>query len=109
MVMAVVVLSLARVEVDLSEGRDKWSHFLAYGMQMFWFCMLYAGQRTLAASFVAMGVALEVAQAFTGFRHFDVADMVANTGGVVLGWLAARTSLHRLLHWLDGLLSRMCR
>jgi len=55
---------------------------------MLWFALLYRRPRTrmlYAAGFVAMGVAIEFFQPFTG-RQFEPADMLANTIGVVLGW-----------------------
>lgn len=109
MVAAVVILSLVRLDVDLSEGRDKWSHLLAYGAQMYWFCLLYDRQWRLAAWLVTLGVGLEVLQGFTGFRSYDVADMAANASGVLLGWLVGQTPLKRLLHWLEALYGRVGR
>ena len=37
-----------------------------------------------------MGVLIEFLQGWTGWRTFDVADMVANTLGALSGWLVAR-------------------
>lgn len=100
MILTVIVLSLIPMEVDLSEGRDKWSHLLAYGGLMFWFGGLFPGvirQLQIALAFIAMGVALEFLQRETGYRSFDLADMVANSIGVLLGWGLVRTPLGRLL------------
>jgi len=105
MVVTVIFLSLVRLEVDLSEGKDKWSHFIAYGAQMFWFCLLYDRQWRLAAAFLAMGTGLEVLQGLTGFRSYDTGDMLANAVGVMLGWLMVRTPLRGLLYWVEGLLA----
>ncbi|HUQ74878.1 MAG TPA: VanZ family protein [Burkholderiales bacterium] len=77
---------------------DKLSHFAAYGTLMFWFAFLYRRTRTralYAAGFIAMGVAIEFLQGFTG-RHFEVADMFANTLGVLLGAGAALVLLRLL-------------
>jgi len=96
MILTVIVFSLIPVEIDLSEGRDKWSHLLAYGGLMFWFGMLYSGairQLQIALAFIAIGVALEFLQRETGYRSFDVADMAANAAGVLLGWGLARIPL----------------
>jgi VanZ family protein len=65
---------------------------------MFWFAFLYRRAPTraaYAAGFVAMGVAIEFIQPFTG-RDFEVADMLADALGVALGWGAARL----LSRWL---------
>jgi len=59
---------------------------------MFWFCVSYRPLRVrafYAAGFIAMGIALEFVQGWLGYRSFEVADMVANTAGVGLGWSVA--------------------
>jgi VanZ family protein len=94
MVAAIVWLSLtpSPPPLDFKAG-DKLGHLAAYGVLMFWFCLLYAraGTRLLyGAAFIAMGVGLEVAQGMLGFRTYDVLDMLANSAGVVLGWLCRR-------------------
>ena len=58
---------------------------------MFWFAFLYRRTPTrlgYAIGFVAMGVAIEFIQPFTG-RSFEVADMAADGIGVLLGWAGA--------------------
>ena len=39
-----------------------------------------------------MGIALEFVQGWLGYRSFEVADMVANTIGVLLGLVIASTA-----------------
>lgn len=106
MVATVALLSLIPLEADLSEGKDKWSHFVAYGVLMFWFCLLYSRQGRLAAAFIAMGIVIEILQSYTGYRSFEYADMVADAVGVLLGWILAQTSLRGLLQWLECAFSR---
>ena len=77
-------------------GSDKVGHLAAYGALMFWFAQLYARRVPWAAGFVVLGVALEFAQGWTGYRSFDVNDMLANTAGVGLGWGAALALRRRL-------------
>lgn len=77
-------------------GNDKLGHFATYGVLMFWFAQLYARRLAWAAGFVALGAALEVAQGWTGYRSFEVNDMLANTAGVGLGWGAALLLRRRL-------------
>ena len=105
MVVSVLVLSLIPLSVDLSEGKDKVSHFIAYGSLMFWFGLLYRGLRRetiVAIGFVAMGITVEYLQGMTGYRSFDVNDMVANAIGVAMGWAVVQTPLRRLLHWVEA-------
>ena len=85
-------------QVDFEQS-DKVGHFLAYGGLMFWFCQLYPRTRTraaYAAGFIALGIAIEFLQRATGYRSFEVMDMVADAIGVLLGWAAA-LALPRLL------------
>ena len=90
----IVVLSLipAPPKVDVAHA-DKVEHLLAYGSLMFWFGQLYpraAVRIAYAALWIAMGVAIEYLQRWTGYRMFDVADMLANALGVLIGWAVAR-------------------
>jgi len=58
---------------------------------MFLFCIAYVSTKAramYAAGFILMGIALEFLQGMTGYRTFDVFDMIANTIGVALGWIA---------------------
>jgi VanZ family protein len=92
MVLAVVWLSLtpSPPRVDFRES-DKVGHLLAYGVLMFWFGQLYTRHTRLfyGAGFVVMGIGLEIAQNALGSRTLELADMAANTLGVLLGWGAA--------------------
>lgn len=97
--MAIVWLSLMPQppKVDLEQG-DKLGHFAAYGVLMFVFCLIYDQRATrlaYAAGFIAMGVALEFLQGMTGYRTFDLLDMLANATGV-LGVLASMLVLRSL-------------
>lgn len=92
-IAAVIVLSLSPPlpEAPVEQG-DKLGHLAAYALLMLWFAHLAPGRADRirhALGFVALGIALEFAQGMTGYRMFDVADMAANTTGVVIGWLIA--------------------
>lgn len=65
---------------------------------MFVFCLIYDQWRTrlaYAAGFVAMGIAMEFLQGMTGYRTFELLDMLANTIGVLFV-LAAAMLLSRM-------------
>jgi len=87
---AIVFLSLTPSPPDTGvEHGDKLGHLLAYGLLMFWFCFLYRYRYTRLAygiGWIALGITLEFAQGATGYRSFEVADMAANSLGVLLGW-----------------------
>ena len=87
---AIVWLSLVPEQpmLDVEQG-DKAGHLAAYGLLMFWFAQLYPGKKAgiaYAAGFVALGVGLEFLQGGTGYRTFDLLDILANALGVALGW-----------------------
>jgi len=65
---------------------DKYLHALAYFVLMFWFSGLCRRERywVLALAIFAFGFALELAQAGTSSRSFDLDDAVANAGGILL-------------------------
>jgi len=109
-VVGVIVLSLIPNPPDLVpvEQGDKIEHIAAYGMLMFWFAQVYAARGTrglIAGLLVALGVALEYVQGWTGWREFSYADMAADATGVALGWLIA-TRTPNLLRFTDSLLAR---
>ena len=111
MVFSVFVLSLIPLNIDLGNS-DKIAHFTAYGSMTFWFALLFRGrlrQLAIAIAFAAMGVGIEFLQRMTGYRTFDVADMVANGIGAALGWGLAQTPLGNALDWAERLLGRLIR
>ena len=110
LVVTVVALSLLPLPAaDLGANSDKLGHSLAYSSLMYWFAMVYPAKRrhpALAICFVALGVGLEFLQGMTSYRSFEVADMVANTAGVAIGWCFALTPLKSLLAGSEKLLLR---
>ena len=105
LIAATIYLSLtAKPPVELAfDYGDKWGHFLVYGVLMGWFVQLYQS-RTMLTSYalflVLLGVVLEFLQGYSG-RYFEVADMVANTLGVLFGLLLLFTPLRTLLQRLE--------
>jgi len=106
----VIYLSLTSSPLPSGEmlGFD-FAHGAAYASLMFWFAQLYGGRGrrvTIAVALVAMGVALEVVQGWTGYRGFSYADMRDDAIGVALGWWLATTPLSRVLPLVDERLAR---
>lgn len=86
---------------------DKVMHMLAYATLMSWFANLWAltsARIKTAIGLVALGITLEFVQRWTGYRTFDVADMFANTAGVLTGWLLAPPRMPNYLRALETLL-----
>ena len=87
---------------------DKVGHFVAYSAMMLWFGFIYLhGKRYMRVglAFVVMGIALELIQGTLDYRNFSYLDMGANTCGVMIGWLLARTRLADALVYVEGRLS----
>ena len=103
MIAVVVAASLLSVSGPVSApGIDKAYHTLAYGTLMFWWGMVQPGRRTAwAIGLLALGIALELAQALTGYRTLDRWDALANGVGVLLAAVFLRTPACRLLAWFD--------
>ncbi len=100
MIAAVLYLSLMPnpPSLDVSAG-DKWSHAAGYAGLMIWFAQLYARpvHWRLGAGLVCLGVLIECAQGLTSYRSFEYLDMLADAGGVVLGWWLGGTRFALLL------------
>jgi len=90
-VAAAMVLSLAPPVLNESGHTDKIVHMSGYAVLMFWWAQLVVRRRwRLAVAVVLFGAAIELLQGLTPDRDPDVFDALANAGGVLLGWLAAR-------------------
>lgn len=71
---------------------DKVEHLLAYALLMLWFAQLRLTRQersVTASALLALGVAIEFLQGWGGAREFSIADIVADLGGIALGWWAA--------------------
>ena len=87
---------------------DKLEHVLAYAVLMLWFANLHLSRIPrlgYAIGFLAMGIALEFIQRWTGYRSFEVADMLADALGIITGWLLSPPRLPSLLLFLERALS----
>jgi VanZ family protein len=109
LVALVVYLSVTPRSPELPlHGGDKYGHFVAYGTLMLLFAQLYAGSRrwAAAAALVALGIALEFVQRWTGYRSFDPWDIAANTAGVLAGFVLAPPRLPNVLVRLERRFAR---
>lgn len=81
------------------EYSDKLEHALAYGLLMLWFSQIYqkiAHRILLAVLLVSLGISTEFLQRMSGYRFFEYDDMLANSAGVLLGWILASTGMGRI-------------
>ena len=106
LVLLVIFFSLAPISVPVPvEEGDKLAHVAAYAALMLWFANLYETlnwRRRLAIGFVALGIALEFVQSWTGYRAFEVADMAADAFGVAVGWALAPPRLPNFLRGIEN-------
>ncbi len=73
-------------------GGDKLHHFAAYALVAFWWCALTGTIRAKLSwmlGLAAMGVLIEMLQGASGYRKFELADIVANSLGVICGGVLA--------------------
>jgi VanZ family protein len=87
------------MEIDYS---DKFYHFIAYGLLIFWFCQVFEKKSYpfLTTIFILQGVVIEVLQNFTNYRTLELGDILANTSGVISLLLLAG-KYHQLLEKLE--------
>jgi len=111
LVVLVVYLSLTPhpPEPVSFESADKIEHALAYAALSFWFCHIYrstVSRLIVIAALVGLGVGLEFVQGQSGYRTFDVVDMLADSMGVLLGWMLVLTPLVRVLAVIERRFAR---
>jgi VanZ family protein len=106
LVATVVYLSLAHIEADVPGGHtDKYAHVAAYAALMFWFTQIYVSVYSrviIGCALALLGIGLEYLQAYTDYRTFERADMVANIAGIALGWLLGPPRTPNVLLHVEG-------
>ena len=96
-------LTSSPVHVDVNYF-DKYAHTFGYFVLMGWFMQLYHSRKGVflcAVSLILMGVSLEFLQELTGYRFFDIYDMMANTAGVLLAWMLVKTPFPYILYYFE--------
>lgn len=86
------------------EHLDKLEHMLSYLILMAWFAQLYHKKQSriyYALFFIALGITLEILQGLGGIRFFEYMDMLANSTGVIIGYLLTKGKLSSLLLLLE--------
>lgn len=104
---AIIYFSLTPVPPQPVRIWDKAGHFLAYLLLTAWFLQIYSTGRArvaVAAVSIALGAGLEVLQGLGGIRHFEFADMLANTLGAFTAVLIVRGRLAGLARYFERLL-----
>lgn len=110
LIALIVYLSLTPHPINAPHfhNSDKVGHLLAYAALMGWFSQIYrhaSQQIKIAMALVGLGITMEFLQGLTHYRMFDYVDMLANSLGVLIGWVVAKTSLGQTLAYLDQRIS----
>jgi VanZ family protein len=109
-VALVVFLSLTPDPLPAAElGRFDIGHAAAYAWLGYWFAQLHAAPRLrllVAAALGGLGIGLEFAQGWTGYRTFSYGDMRDDAIGALAGVALASTRLGGFLQTLDARIAR---
>jgi len=109
LVAIVTFLSLTSNPIDTGlqfPYEDKIYHAFAYFTLMAWFAQIYHGrtQRYLIAIvFIVMGCSFEYLQSLDVNRYAELADIVANSLGVLAGFFLTLTEVKNTLVKIEGL------
>ena len=78
---------------------DKFVHMTGYLGLFLWFAQIFRRENHYrpVIALVLWGVAIEFAQSLTSYRSFEIADMLANTSGVLVGWLMSGSYIGYIL------------
>ena len=85
---------------------DKLLHVLTYIFFMIWFCQLYdsASYKYIGLYLFSLGVMIEIAQWGVGYRFFELADLVANFSGILIGWILAKIWFANLFKSIEDII-----
>jgi VanZ family protein len=101
----VLVLSLAPLSLvhEAPDVSDKVLHLLTYMILMLWFSGVIRAESRgwLFAGLLVFGGVIEVLQSMTGYRSMELADLVANGTGLLLGWQLVRRGLSQWCNWVE--------
>ncbi len=111
--MVIGILCLSLISIPASVMKFLWSdkvlHGVVYAALMGWFAQIYRhdlARLGLVIGFIALGIGIEYLQGMTPSRNFDIADMVANSCGVVLAWALSYTFFGTILERFEALLPK---
>lgn len=83
---------------------DKLAHAGTYWLLMVWFSGMFARRHhwVIAVLLFGLGFGLDAAQAETETRSFDMLDVAADAGGILLGWISAWLVLEGWCRRVEG-------
>lgn len=98
--------------IDQSAGpsllNDKILHGLAYAIGAYWFSLLRARTQIVIVFifFSGLGMGLEIAQKYLGYRFYDLEDQWANMIGAFIGCLVTLWKPANLIYRIEKILNR---
>jgi len=97
LLITILILSLMPLSglVEMPPYSDKLLHALAFTILMLWFSGLVHARhyRWLFMSLLIYGAVIEVLQSLTDYRTLELADLLADASGLLLGWTLAHAYL----------------
>lgn len=108
LVAMVLAGSLAPLPQDGVQVNDKLLHLLSYLILALWFGFIYPRERftRVGLGLIGLGVLIEFLQYGTGYRSFEIADMLVDAAGTAAGLAVAATPLGGMLLWMERRLPR---
>lgn len=93
----VLYFALAPTGGPLVIVSDKTAHFLVFTSLMLWFGGIFRLGRApfVAVGLLSFGILIELLQGRLDYRSAEVADVLFDLGGILLGWALVATSLGR--------------
>ncbi len=91
-VVGVCLMPINQLALPSFYGLDKIEHFFTYFVLSLYFCQVIRQRFYLhcVGLLVMMGILIECLQILTGYRMFDLWDIVANTLGVAAGYFIGK-------------------
>lgn len=106
-IAALSLLPIRGPDIDLPNS-DKFNHALAYMVLMWYFGQLARCRLAVAGGLLAYGMSIELLQSMLPPRSAELADLVANLVGMLIGSLLLRTAGGRTLLAIEARL-QPCR
>jgi glycopeptide antibiotics resistance protein len=106
LIAATAYLTLSPMSVlgDLATSvSDKFGHFIAFFVMMSWFCGVYprGNWRLVALALLVFGIAIELVQGQLPYRSAEVADVMFDALGIVIGWFFAGLGFGRWTQMIE--------
>jgi len=83
---------------------DKVLHVLTFVVLTVWFGALFTREHTkiVALGLLLFGVMIEALQSTTAYRSAELLDLVADAGGILIGWVLLRAGLQHWARWFEA-------